>query len=241
MCPWLLEVPQSSDNRDGPWITWLWSRRTGQFTSKPGQRLRWGATCWPNPAGVISCVSHSSMSQCSCAEVAEPCCVPRQAPWHNSTSFSMPAPSYASIGSFLPSPSLIACSWTLATVCCSQCLWYNCLQNCEMSWVRDQQGQPGFWFLLKGWFKPQACEQLIFTVASMQRAGDDSTRGQGWRQDGWEHLQLSLLPKLAKQHSYISALLEALSTLHRLPSLCWQILHCLKDLLHFPLGIKWFT
>lgn len=77
-------------------------------------------------------------------------CVPRQAPWHNSTSFSMPAPSYASVRSFLPSPSLIACSWTLATFCCSQCLWYNCLQNCEMSWVKDQQGQPGFWFLLRG-------------------------------------------------------------------------------------------
>lgn len=83
--------------------------------------------------------------------------VPRQAPWHNSTPFSSPSPSYISVGSFLPSPSLIACFWTLATVCCSQCPWYNCLQNCEISWVKDQQGQTGFWFLLKGWFKPQSC------------------------------------------------------------------------------------
>lgn len=77
-------------------------------------------------------------------------CVPRQGPWHKSTSFGSPVLSYVSVGSFLPNPSLIACFWTLATVCCSQCLWYSCLQNCEMSWVKDQQGQLGFQFLLKG-------------------------------------------------------------------------------------------
>lgn len=157
MCPWLLEVPQRADNRDGPWITWLRSRRTAQSTSKPGQRHRWEAMCWPNPAGVISWVSHSSVSQCSCAEVAQPCYVCQGRHRGITPHPCLPAPSYASMGGFLPSPSLIACSWTLATVCCSQCLWYKCLQNCEMSWVKDRQGQPGFWFLLKGWFKPQVC------------------------------------------------------------------------------------
>lgn len=158
MCPWLLEVPRRADDRDRPWITWLWSRRTGQSTSKPGQRHGWEAMCWPSPAGVISWASRSSVSQCYWAEVAQPftVCQGRHSGITPHPSASL-LPPYASIGSFLPSPSLIAPSWTLATVCCSQCLWYNYLQNCETSWVKDQQGQPGFWFLLKGWFKPQSC------------------------------------------------------------------------------------
>lgn len=38
-------------------------------------------------------------------------CVPGQAPQHDSASSGSPALSYASLGSFLPSPALIAHSW----------------------------------------------------------------------------------------------------------------------------------
>lgn len=115
ICLWLLEVPQRADNRNGPWITWLWSR-TGRSTSKPGQRHRREATCWPNcwsrqlGEPVFLCRGGTAML-----------CMPREAPWCNSTSFSLPASFCTSVGIVSPSPSLIACSWTLATVCCSQC------------------------------------------------------------------------------------------------------------------------
>lgn len=147
MCPWLLEVPQRADNWDGPSITWLWSGRTRQSTSRPGKRQQVGSQslvltklCWSHQLGEPQLCEPVFLCRGGTAML----CVPRQGPWHKSTSFGSPVLSYVSVGSFLPNPSLIACFWTLATVCCSQCLWYSCLQNCEMSWVKDQQGQLGF-------------------------------------------------------------------------------------------------
>lgn len=183
MCPWLLEVPWRADNRDGPWITWLWSGRAGQSPSKPGQRHGWEATCWPNPSGVISWASHSSISQCSVQRWQSRVLCDKAGILHNSTSFSSTAPSYANVGSSLPSPSLLTHSWTLATVCCSQCLWCHYLQNCEMSWVKGQQGQPGFCFLLKGDLKLSAVSSSFLWLLQLREQGmtaQGDRMGRGW-------------------------------------------------------------
>lgn len=52
---------------------------------------------------------------------------------------------------------------------------------------------------------------MLAAHLQLLQLGDPGTSRQGHGQDGWERLQLALLPKLAKQHPYTSASLEALS------------------------------